>query len=88
MFLGRIRETLAQTSALPELFHDITAAIQQVFGYPLVSLLLIEDDQIKPQASFGYVAAGPPAPGERLTRSTSAFSAGWPAAARRRSSAT
>ncbi len=58
MFLGRIRDTLARTSALPELFYDITAAIQQVFGYPLVSLLLIEDNQIKPQVSFGYAGEG------------------------------
>ncbi|GAA4017674.1 hypothetical protein GCM10022631_33000 [Deinococcus rubellus] len=58
VFLGRIRETLARTSALPELFHDITAAIQQVFGYPLVSLLLIENGQIKPQVSFGYAGEG------------------------------
>ncbi|AZI42583.1 EAL domain-containing protein [Deinococcus psychrotolerans] len=58
LLLDRVRETLTGAPDLPSLFHEVTAAIQQVVGYPLVSIALVEDEQIKPQVSLGYDTEG------------------------------
>ncbi|WP_181392090.1 EAL domain-containing protein [Deinococcus irradiatisoli] len=58
LLLERVRQSLTAASDLSALFLEITSGIHQVFGYPLVGVALIEDQQILPQTSVGYQLEG------------------------------
>ncbi len=56
--LDQVRTVLPAAADLPALCSVITASLHEVFGYPLVSIVLVEDGKMKPLVSVGYQLKG------------------------------
>ena len=52
--LDRVRSALARELELPVLFRTVVEAVTATFGYPMVSLYLVEDGQLHLQHQVGY----------------------------------
>ena len=52
--LGEVRTALAREIELPELIRTVVGAIERTFGYTLVSLYLLEGDDLVLQHQVGY----------------------------------
>ncbi|MBI3160384.1 MAG: PAS domain S-box protein [Chloroflexi bacterium] len=52
--LHAVRTALARQDDLPSLIHNVVSAIQDTFGYTLVSLYLLDGDTLKLQHQVGY----------------------------------
>ena len=52
--LNQIRTALASELDLATLLHTVVETIANTFGYPLVSLYLLQDDTLSLQHQVGY----------------------------------
>lgn len=52
--LEDVRQAIAHTLSLPDLLHQVVEQVARCYGYSLVSLYLLDDDQLVCQHQIGY----------------------------------